>query len=95
MRLFVSSKDILRCPQCGATYFRHEGVSKCRHDDSDLILESEYICRKPVIECPYCHSRDTKKITTTSKVVHTALFGNLTTGKNLKEWHCNRCNSDF
>ncbi len=49
---------------------------------------------KPVIECPYCHSVDTKKITSASKVVNTAIFGILGT-KRYKQWHCNNCNSDF
>lgn len=46
------------------------------------------------VECPYCHSKDTKKITTTSKVVNTAVWGIFGT-KRYKQWHCNSCNSDF
>lgn len=46
------------------------------------------------VECPYCHSKDTKKITTTSKVVNTAVWGIFGT-KRHKQWHCNNCNSDF
>lgn len=46
------------------------------------------------VECPYCHSKDTKKITTTSKVVNTAVWGIFGT-KRHKQWHCNECNSDF
>lgn len=47
------------------------------------------------VECPYCHSTDTKKISTTSKAVHTALFGIFSVSRNSKQWHCNNCNSDF
>ena len=47
------------------------------------------------VECPYCHSKDTKKITTTSKAVHTALFGIFSVGRNSKNYHCNRCEADF
>lgn len=47
------------------------------------------------IECPYCHSTNTNKITITSKAVHTALFGIFSMGRNSKQWHCNQCNSDF
>ncbi len=47
------------------------------------------------VECPYCHSTDTKKITNTSKAVHTALFGVFSMGRNSKNFHCNQCNSDF
>ena len=46
------------------------------------------------VECPYCHSKDTKKISTTSKVVNTAVWGIFGT-KRHKQWHCNNCNSDF
>ena len=49
----------------------------------------------PVVECPYCHGTNTKKITTTSKVVHTAFFGIFSMGRNSKQWHCNQCGSDF
>lgn len=53
------------------------------------------VISKPTVECPYCHSNDTKKITNTSKAVHTALFGIFAMGKVSKQWHCNQCNSDF
>lgn len=46
-------------------------------------------------QCPYCHSSNVKKITTTSKAVHTALFGIFSLSRNSKQWHCNNCNSDF
>ena len=53
------------------------------------------ISTKLTVECPYCHSINTKKITTSSKVAHTALFGVFSMSRNSKEWHCNNCNSDF
>lgn len=46
-------------------------------------------------QCPYCGSKNTKKISTTSKVVNTALFGIFALGKTTKQWHCNSCKSDF
>jgi len=49
----------------------------------------------PSIKCPYCNSTNTKKITTTSKAVHTAFFGIFSIGRNAKQWHCNQCGSDF
>lgn len=48
-----------------------------------------------VPKCPYCQSTDTKKITNTSKAVHTAIFGIFSLGRNSKQWHCNNCGSDF
>ncbi len=49
----------------------------------------------PIIECPYCHSINTEKITNTSKALHTAMFGIFSIGRNTKQWHCNDCKSDF
>lgn len=36
----------------------------------------------------------TKKISTTSKLLNTAIWGPFGS-KRFKEWHCNQCNSDF
>lgn len=47
------------------------------------------------VECPYCHSTDTKKITTTSKAMHTAIFGVYSVSRNSKNFHCNNCGSNF
>ena len=47
------------------------------------------------VTCPYCKSTNTKKITNTSKAVHTVLFGVFSISRNSKQWHCNSCGSDF
>lgn len=47
-----------------------------------------------IITCPYCHSTNTSKISTTSKVVNIALFG-IFGQKRKHQWHCNNCGSDF
>lgn len=47
------------------------------------------------VVCPYCHSKDTKKISNLSKAGSVALFGVFALGKTSKQWHCNNCNSDF
>lgn len=47
------------------------------------------------VHCPYCDSTNIKKITTGSKVAHTALFGIFSMSRNSKQWHCNDCKSDF
>ncbi len=52
------------------------------------------ISTSQTVECPYCHSNDTKKISTTSRVISTSLFG-LGSKKLCKQWHCNKCKSDF
>lgn len=46
------------------------------------------------VTCPYCNSTNTEKITATSKAINTALFGIFGT-KRHKQWHCNKCGSDF
>ncbi len=48
-----------------------------------------------IVECPYCHSKDTKKISNLSKAGSVALFGVFALGKTSKQWHCNSCSSDF
>lgn len=46
-------------------------------------------------ECPYCHSKNTKRISGFSKAGSVALFGVFAMGKVGKQWHCNQCKSDF
>lgn len=46
------------------------------------------------VSCPYCHATNVKKISMTSRVVSTGLFG-LSSKKLGKQWHCNKCGSDF
>lgn len=46
-------------------------------------------------ECPYCHSKNTKKISGISKAGSVALLGVFAVGKVGKQWHCNNCKSDF
>ena len=48
----------------------------------------------PRIQCPYCKSYYTEKISTVSRGVSTVAFG-LASSKIGKQWHCKKCNSDF
>lgn len=92
------------CPDCG-----HEmwyWTSSDIDDETELVTENYTdqereenspgcnVQSKTVVECPYCHSKKTKKITTTSKILDTTIFGVFGT-KRHKQWHCNNCNSDF
>lgn len=45
-------------------------------------------------ECPYCHSKDTYKLSGLSKGASIATFG-LFSNKIGKQWHCNNCKSNF
>lgn len=55
----------------------------------------EEIEERNKIECPYCHSKNTKKISAVSKAGSVAVYGVLAAGKISKQWHCNNCKSDF
>lgn len=59
------------------------------------VLEGRNKSNQFGVECPYCHATDVKKITNTSKAVHTALFGIFSISRNSKNFHCNNCGADF
>ena len=92
------------CPTCGndksyvniTEYSKAGECTKC-HDMTfyEKIKENPNMINKPEVKCPYCGSLDTKKITKASKIGNFALWGILAIGKSTKEWHCNRCDSDF
>lgn len=99
MGLFLLKKNMLRCPQCGGIYEKSDGYSICIKCGRELITEDEYrsrgfIPRGPQVECPYCHANDVKKISTADRMVSTGLFG-MASKKLGKQWHCNKCGSDF
>ena len=64
----------------------------------DLLAENEKIRKRSggyaVVECPYCHSKNTTQISSVSKALNTAMFGILGNKRN-QQWHCNNCDSDF
>ncbi len=88
------------CPRCKAkmdyieTYNLDTETNKVvkRWREEDRI--NYVIPTKPVVTCPYCNSTNTKKISLTAKAVNTALFGILGT-KRHKQWHCNKCGSEW
>lgn len=100
MGIFISRKNMLRCPECGRYGDKTDGDTICLFCGCELISEDEYSSSgyhadKPSVECPYCHSTDTKKISGLSKAGSIALFGVFALGKTSKQWHCNQCKSDF
>ena len=54
--------------------------------------EAQDLLNKP--KCPTCSSTNLKKISTTSKVVNTAVFGLFGT-KRFKRFHCNNCGYEW
>lgn len=95
---------VLRCNQEWKEQEKKAGIP---HDDNrteklkQILLQSEQ--QKAIqdfqyrnnAECPYCHSKNTKKISGLSKAGSVAMFGVFAVGKVGKQWHCNNCKSDF
>ena len=54
--------------------------------------QAQDLLNKP--KCPTCSSTNLKKISTTSKVVNTAVFGLFGT-KRFKQFHCNNCGYEW
>lgn len=84
-------------------------IGTCENCNTPVLIESsveyEEYCKQeavrkniknqpPTIECPYCHSTDTKKISGTTRFVSTGLFG-IASNKIGKNFHCNKCKADF
>ncbi len=100
MGIFYTRKNTLRCPKCGGYAHKNDGFSICLKCGVDLITEDEYRSRprlsaKPIVTCPYCNSSNTKEISVSSKVAHTAVFGIFSVSRNSKNYYCNNCGSDF
>ena len=99
---FLSNQQINdKCKVCGnkmmffnsRKYNPNNGIKAIKH--SSMNNNTEFFKPKePIVTCPYCHATNVKKITTTSKVVNTVIFGIFGT-KRHKQWHCNSCGSDF
>lgn len=75
--------------------FKRRMENKAKLDHGKAVLEGKDKDNQFGVECPYCHATNVKKITNTSKAVHTALFGIFSMGRNSKSFHCNKCGSDF
>ena len=68
--------------------------SKDFEKDMAAMAHGKAILEKQVT-CPYCHSTNTKKISTLLKVWSMHWLGMYSIGSIAKEWHCNNCDSDF
>ena len=88
-RLLELIREIQNIPVSYKPLYPCEDRSKyCYSDTNDDNSVSSSV------ECPYCHGRNTRRISGASKLANTAFFGLLGT-KRYKEWHCNNCGSDF
>lgn len=84
------------CPKCNVKMVCVEKkfISKEQEKKRKAELDKKFSQPSTLVYCPYCNSVNTSKITTTSKVVNTAIFGIFGT-KRHNQWHCNNCKSDF
>ena len=85
------------CRKCGCGIFIEvtEDFEKKFEEDCKKAAQAQAEAKQPPkIECPYCHSTATRKISGTSRVVSAGLFG-LGSKKIGKQWHCCSCKSDF
>lgn len=62
--------------------------------NTQVHLQREKEKRASAVICPYCNSDNTKKISTGGRLFSVRAFG-LASSKVGKQWHCNRCKSDF
>lgn len=83
---FLSNEESIstKCKICGnemtfdysKNYNPNNGLKAIKNSRIKNNNNTEFLKKnRPTVKCPYCHSQNTKKITTTSKAVHTALFG--------------------
>lgn len=76
---------------------RSKGIEPLTREQMNFNNERERLTRlaqqnKP--KCPTCQSTNLKKISTTSKVMNTAMFGIFGT-KRHKTFHCNNCGYEW
>lgn len=81
-------RDKKEIPQTFTSKYPLEDREKLYGGQDNLIAQQS-------ITCPYCKSTDVKKITVTSKAIHTAVFGLFSLSRNSKNYHCNNCGSNF
>lgn len=62
--------------------------------DTQVYNQKEKRKRESDVQCPYCGSNYTKKISVGRRLFSVGTFG-LASGKVGKQWHCNNCKSDF
>ena len=72
------------CNECGSVQSRIPFPEKLRKK-IDVSIP---------VECPYCNSTNVKKISGTSRAISALAFG-FASKKIGKQWHCNKCGSDF
>lgn len=57
-------------------------------------IDAYYAAKHPHVECPYCHSMNTEKISGVARGVSIYALG-VASPKLGKQWHCKNCGSNF
>lgn len=60
----------------------------------ESIWEERRASEPNAVQCPYCKSYDTHKIGVGERAVSVAAVG-IASNKLCKQWHCNKCKSNF
>lgn len=102
---FLSNESInAKCKVCGnemifdysKNYNPNNGLKAIKNSRMKNNNNTEFIKKNNLmIECPYFHAINVRKITITNKAVHTAMFGIFSIGRNAKQWHCNNCGYEW
>ncbi len=81
--LFDNAAEFGECTKCGELTYNKviNGISKNPQNPCG-------------VRCPYCNSKNVKKISGLSKFKSITIFG-LLSNKINKKWHCNDCKSNF
>lgn len=82
--------------------YKNQIYNECKKIENENPLSPEQIAYNNMVakellnkpKCPTCQSTNLKKISTTSKVVNTTMFGLLGT-KRHKTFHCNNCGYEW
>lgn len=71
-------------------------IAKQQYDKEEVsrLIQNKRIEQQTIPKCPTCQSIDIRKISATSKVVNTAMFGVVGT-KRYKTFHCNNCGYEW
>lgn len=77
-------------------YKPENGLKAIKGADSKEQQNSLFFsAQKSIVECPYCHSINTSKISSFSKAMAFSFGGIAALAQAGKQWHCNSCKSDF
>lgn len=85
---FKCADCIKYCPRCNRYLGNVEKIPDPKPYKGPQSMNQK--SNTPVVECPYCHSTNTTKISISHRFI-----GNVDFAAFSKQWHCNSCDSDF